>query len=53
MDDDFIVAAYVVIDETMRALGHRSHPLAGVSEAEVLAVAVGADQHSGNAHDRD
>ena len=36
MDDDFIVAVYVVIDETMAALGHRSHPLAVVSDAEVL-----------------
>ena len=40
MDDDFIVAVYVVIDETMRVLAHRDHPLAGVSDAEVLTVAV-------------
>ena len=30
----------VVIDETMRAVGHTSHRLAGVSDAEVLTVAV-------------
>ncbi len=28
MSDDFIVTAYVVLDETLRALGHRSHALA-------------------------
>jgi hypothetical protein len=27
MDDDFIVTVYVVLDETMRALAHRGHPL--------------------------
>ena len=42
MDDDLMVTAYVVIDETMRALGHRSHRLARVGDAEVLTVAVAA-----------
>ncbi len=50
MDDAFIVAAYVVIDETMRALGHRSHTLAQVSDAEVLTVAVVAARHFQNHH---
>ena len=40
MDDDLIVAAYVVIDDLLRAAGHRPHPLAGVTDAEVLTVAV-------------
>src|SRR5918996_4258413 len=42
MDDDLIVAAYVVIAEVLEAAGHRSHPLAGVTDAEVLTVAVAA-----------
>ena len=40
MDEDLIVAAYVVIAEVMEAAGHRSHRLAGVTDAEVLTVAV-------------
>jgi len=43
---------YVVIDETMRALGHTSHRLAGVSDAEVLTVAVVAAAFFGNHHAR-
>jgi hypothetical protein len=50
MDDDFIVTAYVVSAETLRALEHRDHPLAGVSDAEVLTVAVVAAQHFQNHH---
>jgi hypothetical protein len=50
MDDDFIVTVYVVIAETMAALGHRSHPLAQVSDAEVLTVAVVAAKHFQNHH---
>jgi len=40
MDDTLIVAIYVVIDDTMTALGHHSHCLAGLSDAEVLTIAV-------------
>jgi len=40
MDDDFIVTAYVVLDETMRALGHRDDGRAEAGDAEVLTVAV-------------
>ena len=40
MDEDFIVAAYVVIEDTLRAAGHQSHCLAQVTDAEVLTVAV-------------
>ena len=39
MNGDLIVTAYVVIDTVMRALGHRSHRLAQVSDAEVLTYA--------------
>jgi len=52
MSDDFIVPVYVVIDETMRALAHRDHPLAGVSDAEVLTVAVVAARYFQNHHER-
>lgn len=40
MDDDFIVTAFVVIDKTMQALGHRDDVRAKASDAEVLTVAV-------------
>jgi hypothetical protein len=40
MDEDLMVTAYVVIAEVMAAAGHRSHPAAGVADAEVLTVAV-------------
>ena len=44
MDDDFIVpvyvTVYVIIDETMAALGHRDQVLAQASDAAVLTVAV-------------
>ncbi len=52
MSDDFIVPVYVVIDETMRALGHHSHCLAQVSDAEVLTVAVVAAKYFQNHHAR-
>ncbi len=42
----------VVIEETMRTRGHTSHPLAGVSDAEVLTVAVAAAAFFGNHHAR-
>ncbi len=48
MNDDLIVAAYVVIGETMAALGHRDHVLAQVSDAEVLTVAVVAAKYFAN-----
>lgn len=48
MDGDFIVTAYVVLDETMAALGHRDHVLARASDAEVLTVAVVAAQYFQN-----
>ncbi len=52
MTAEHIIGIDVVIDETMRALGHTSHPLAGVSDAEVLTVAVVAAAFFGHQHAR-
>ena len=52
MDDATIVAVYVVLDDLLRAVGHRSHPLAGVTDAEVLTVAVVAAARFQNHHER-
>ena len=52
MNDEWIVTAYVVIDEMLRALDHRSHRLAQISDAEVLTVAVVAAQYFANHHER-
>jgi len=52
MDDALIVAIYVMIDDTMKTLGHRSHCLAGLSDAEVLTIAVLAARAYGNHHAR-
>lgn len=41
-----------MIDETMGALGHTSHRLAGMSDAEVLMVAVVAAAFYGRHHAR-
>jgi len=48
MDDDFIVTAYVVVDKTMAALGHRDDVRAGASDAAVLTVAVVAAKYFQN-----
>ncbi len=50
MNDDLIVTIYVVIDEVMQALAHRSHRLAHIGDAEVLTVAVVAAKYFGNNH---
>jgi hypothetical protein len=52
MNDALIVTIYVVIDETMAALGHQSHSLAALSDAEVLTVAVVAAHACGHHHRR-
>jgi len=52
MSDDLIVTVYVVLDEIMQALGHRSHRLAQISDAEVLTVAVVAAKYFANNHER-
>src|SRR5215210_768175 len=52
MNDELIITSYVVIDDVMRSLNHRSHPLAKVSDAEVLTVAVVAAKYFRNNHGR-
>ena len=52
MDDIKIIAVYCIIEEAMQGLGHRSHPLAGVSDAEVLLVAVVSSIYFHNHHER-
>ncbi len=52
MNETTIVTVYVVIDETLKRLGHQSHVLAQVSDAEVLTVAVLAARYFGNHHER-
>ena len=52
MNDDFIVASFVVIDEALCRAGHRDHVLAGVGDAEVLTVAVVAAASFQNHHAR-
>ncbi len=52
MDDTKIIAAFCIIEDTMRELGHRNHKLAGVSDAEVLLVAVVSSMYFQNHHER-
>jgi hypothetical protein len=52
MNDDMIVPIFVVIDDVMRALGHRSHPQAGASDSEVLTVAAVAACQFANHQER-
>jgi hypothetical protein len=52
MNDDVIVATFVVIDELLAGAGHRDHALARVGDAEVLTVAVVAAAYFQNHHER-
>ena len=52
MNDDVIVTTFVVLDELLDHAGHRDHVLAGVSDAEVLTVAVVAAAYFQNHHAR-
>ncbi|MEO8289273.1 MAG: IS982 family transposase [Chloroflexota bacterium] len=52
MDDTKIITAYCIIADTMHKLDHKSHPLAGVSDAEVLTVAVVSAMYFQNHHER-
>lgn len=52
MDDSFIIASYSVIADTFRSLEHKSHCLAGVSDEEVLTVAVVAAKYFHNHQER-
>ena len=51
MNDTVIITAYVIVDDVMRSLGHKSHALAQVSDAEVLTVAVAAAKFFHNNHE--
>lgn len=52
MDDIKIIAALCIIEDTMHQLGHSSHKLAGVTDAEVLLVAVVSAMYFQNHHER-
>lgn len=52
MDDTNIITAFCIIEDTMRQLGHRSHYHAGISDAEVLTVAVVAAMYFHSNHER-
>ena len=52
MDDVKIITAYCIIDDVLKGLGHESHPLAGVTDAEVLTVAVVSAMYFQNHHER-
>ena len=52
MDDSFIITAYSIIADTKQELGHTSHPLAKVSDPEIVAVAVVAAKYFRNHQER-
>lgn len=52
MNDHLIITSYVIIDDVMRSLNHRSHPLAKITDSEVLTVAVVAAKYFRNNHER-
>jgi hypothetical protein len=52
MDDIKIITVYCIIEEAMQQLGHKSHYHAGVSDAEVLTVAVVSAMYFQNHHER-
>jgi hypothetical protein len=52
MNATWIITAFVVIDDLMTALKHKSHPLAQASDTEVLTVAIVAAKYFQNHHER-
>jgi hypothetical protein len=52
MNEDVIVTAYVVTDDTLKAFNHQSHVLAQMSDAEVVLVAIVAALYFQNHHER-
>lgn len=52
MNDHLIVTIYVVTDDLLKASCHTSHPLASVSDAEILTVAIVAAAYFHNHHER-
>lgn len=52
LDLTIIITTYCLLSDTMHHLGHQSHPLAGVTDAEVLTVAVVAARYFQNNQER-
>jgi hypothetical protein len=52
MDDDMIIAVYVIIDDLLAGLDHHSHPLAQTTDSEILAQAVLSALYFANHHER-
>jgi hypothetical protein len=52
MNEDVIVTSYIVTDDSLKIVGHRSHKLASISDAEVLWVAIMAAMYFQNHHER-
>lgn len=52
MNATLIITVFVIIDELLQKGGHRHHPLAQVSDAEVLTVAIVAAKYFHNNHER-
>jgi hypothetical protein len=52
MNDTLIVTVYVVLDDLLRAMGHRTDPRAQTSDSEVLTVGVIAACQFQNHHER-
>jgi hypothetical protein len=52
MDDNFIVSIYCIISDTLEQLGHQTHKLAQLEDAEVLTVAVVAAKYFHNHQER-
>lgn len=50
MDANWIISVFVVIDDTIKALGHKTHYHASLSDAEILTVAVVAAKYFNNNH---
>src|SRR5690349_25108117 len=52
MDALYIVTAYVVLEDTLKAMGHREDSRREVSDAEILTVAVVSARYFQNHHER-
>ena len=52
MNATWIITVFVIVDELLQKGGHRDHPLAQVSDAEVLTVAIVAAKYFYNNHER-
>ena len=52
MDDIKIITAYCIISDTLHKLEHKSHPLANVTDAEILTIAVVSAMYFQNHHER-